>query len=195
MVFQELKKLAPRLFFSVEDLASDLEMRLASAKVLCSRYVKNGLFVRLKKNFYILDETWKGLSKEQLLKVSNLLQVPSYVSLMTALSWHEVTTQVQRSFFESISFKRTARFDVKGTTFVYYKLKKELYFDFVKKDNIFIATKEKAFFDAMYLFSFGKYKLDVDSLDMGKLDINRIEKIARVFPKKTKDIITKICKI
>lgn len=194
MVYQELRKLASRLFFLTEDLAGLLNIKAASARVLCSRYVKKGFFVRLKKNFYILEEAWKNLPRGRILQIANLLQVPSYVSLMTALSWHEVTTQVQRDYFESISLKRSVRFDIRDTKFVFYKLKKNLYFDFVKKDNIFIATKEKAFVDAVYLYSFGKYQLDLDSLDLRKLDKKRIGEIARSFPKKTRNIISRICK-
>lgn len=129
------------------------------------------------------------------MKISNLLQVPSYVSFMTALAFYGVTTQVQRGFFENASLKRSRAFDTEGARFVFCKLKKEHYFDFVKKDDIFIATKEKAFIDAVYLKSFGKYEFDADSLDLAKLDRTRIKKVMAAFPAKTKGLVRKLCRI
>ncbi len=195
MDYKDLRKLAVRNFFSTKDLAQVLGIKPESARVLCSRYVKKSLFVRLKKNFYILEEKWRNLAADEKLEIANSLQVPSYISFMTALAWHEITTQVPRNFFENASLKRSARFAIDGNSFNYYKLKKGLYFDFIKKNNIFIATKEKAFVDSLYLYSFGKYKIDVDSLDIKKLDKAKIKKIIRVFPKKTRDVVGKICGI
>jgi predicted transcriptional regulator of viral defense system len=164
-------------------------------RVLCTRYIRNGFFIRLKKNFYVLTERWENFSKEDFLKISNFLQVPSYISFLTALSLYEVTTQVQRDYFESVSLKRSVRFNIEGVTFSFYKLKKKYYFDFIKKDDIFIATKEKAFIDSVYLYSFGKYKIDFSSLDLDKLDKNKIKKILKLYPQKTKNIVRKICGI
>ena len=195
MVYERLKKIKGKLFFSVEDLADALKIKTVSACVLCSRYVKKGLFIRLKKNFYILEEKWNNLNEEDFLRISNFLQVPSYVSFLTALCYYEVSTQVQRNFFESASLKRSARFMAHGSAFHFYKLKKNLYFDFVKKDNIFIASREKAFVDAVYLYSFGKYKLDFSALDLSKLNRVRLKQLLRIFPAKTQEVVRKICKI
>jgi predicted transcriptional regulator of viral defense system len=151
--------------------------------------------VRLKRNLYVLNENWENFDREDLLRMANFLQIPSYISFMTALSVYEVTTQVQRDFLESASLKRSIKADIKGVIFKYYKLKKQYYFGFVKKDNIFIATKEKAFVDAVYLYSFGKYKFDLESLDLDKLDEVKLKEILKAFPQKTKTIVKKLCRI
>lgn len=193
--YSKFKKLRERLIFTLEDLEDLVGIRHESARVLCTRYVRNGLFIRLKRNLYISDERWNNLSREDLLRISNLLQVPSYISFITALSIYEATTQVQRGFFESASLRRSVSFEKEGMVFNYYKLKRQYYFDFVKKDDIFIATKEKAFLDAVYLYSFGKYKIDFSSLDLDKLDKNRIKKLLKLYPEKTRGIVKKICRI
>lgn len=195
MRYAELRKLKERLYFTVEDLQNLLGIKPESARVLCTRYSKKGIFIRLKKNFYVLNERWDGFSQEDYLKISNLLQVPSYISFMTALSFYEITTQVQRDYFESASVKRSVRFNIKGITFNFYKLKKQHYFDFIKKGDIFIATKEKAFIDAVYLYSFGKYRLDFSSLDLDKLNKGKIKKILKAYPQKTIGIAKKLCGI
>ncbi|GLI52312.1 hypothetical protein TISLANDTSLP1_00050 [Thermodesulfovibrio yellowstonii] len=175
-------------------MAQIIEIKDSSAKVFCSRYTDKGLFIRLKKDFYILKDRWQRLTKEDFYRLSNILQVPSYISLMTALSFYGVTTQVQRGFYEAVCTKRTERLEIEGVRFNFYKIKQELYFDFVKIEDFFIATKEKAFLDAVYLFSFGKYELDLDSIDFRKLDMKRIRTLLEKFPEKTKKTAKKICR-
>jgi predicted transcriptional regulator of viral defense system len=195
MKYSELQKLSERLYFTARDVAELFRITVPSARVLCTRYVRDGIFLRLKKNFYVLGQNWERYSKEEKLKIANFLQVPSYISFMTALALYDVTTQVQRDFFESTSLKRSMRFDTKGSVFNYYKMKKDYYFDFIKRDEIFIATPEKAFVDIIYLYSFGKYSVDFASLDIDKLNKGKLNKISAVFPQKTKDIMGKICRI
>jgi predicted transcriptional regulator of viral defense system len=195
MDYTRLKRLSKKIFFSVEDLAEIFSIKPGSARVLASRHVKKGLFIRLKNNFYVLDQAWERYSREDFFKIANFLQVPSYISLMSALAWHEVTTQAQRNYFESIDLKRSTHFDERGAVFHYYKFQKKYYFGFQKEAGVFMATKEKAFADAIYLYSFGKYKLDLDSIDFRKFDKAALTKILKVFPKKTKDMAQKLCKI
>ena len=195
MRYSELNKLRKKLFFTSFDLRDILGITLASAQVLCSRYVKKGFFVRLKRNFYVLDSVWENSSKEDMFKIANFLQVPSYVSFMSALSFYEVSTQVQRGFYENASLKRSASFDCRGIRFNFYKLKPEYYFGFEKTGDIFIARKEKAFVDAVYLYSFGKYKLDFDSLNLDVLDKRKLSEISGIFPEKTRNLVGRLCGI
>jgi len=195
MDYMRLRILNKRLYFKTEDLANVLGVKKSSSKVICNRYVKKGIILRLKKDFYILREKWDNLRIEEFFRLANFLQVPSYISFMTALSFYEITTQVQRNFFESASLKRSRTFKIEDTLFNFYKLKNEYYFGFDKVNNVFIATKEKAFVDSIYLYSFGKYKIDLASLDLAKLNKNRIKKILNIYPQKTREAIKKLCKI
>jgi len=195
MQYASLQKLSDRLFFTSDDVAQALSIKKESARVLCTRYVKQGIFIRLKKNFYVLDLRWKNPAFSDMLKTANFLQVPSYISFMTALSFYEITTQAQRNFVESASSKRSVRFEARGIAFNYYKLQKQYYFDFVKKNDIFIATPEKAFMDVLYLYSLGKYRADFASLDMEKLDRKKLSEISAGYPQKTKTILDKLCRI
>jgi predicted transcriptional regulator of viral defense system len=195
MKYPELRKLREVDYFTTDDVAKLLNIKTSSATVLCWRYTKKGLFIRLKKNFYVLKERWQKNSNPDLYRISNILQVPSYISMMTALSFYEVTTQVQRNFFEATGIRKTVEYDIEGISFKFYKIKRTLYFDFLKKDDFFIATKEKAFLDAIYLYSFGKYTLDFDSIDLKKIDFERLTTLLHRFPEKTKKIVKRICKI
>ncbi|MEN6422493.1 MAG: hypothetical protein ABFD76_11165, partial [Smithella sp.] len=125
----------------------------------------------------------------------NILQVPSYISLMSALAYYDVTSQVQKSYQESICLKRSIVYNVREAVFNYIKLQEQYYGDFVKTDGIFIASKEKAFMDAAYLYSFGKYRFDIDSLDIKKLDMKKLKNILKIYPQKTKETVKKLCGI
>ncbi len=195
MRYLELRLLRNRLYFSSRDVAEVLGIKPSYALVLCARYVEKGLFIRLKKDLYALKESWQENSLKDFYRISNILQVPSYISLMTALSFYEITTQVQRGFFESVCIKRTRRFEIEDITFNFYKLKRELYFDFIKQEEFFIATKEKAFLDTVYLYSFGKYAFDIDSIDVSKLDLKSVNKLIKIYPERTKMAAKRICRI
>lgn len=195
MKYAKILKLKGRVLFTALDVAEIFKIKPESAWVLCSRYVKEGVFIRLKKNTYTLEQNWRSWANKDFFKVANFLQVPSYISFMTALSFYGVTTQVQRDFFENASLKRTRKFEIDGITFNFYKLKKEYYFDFNRQEGVFVASKEKAFADSVYLYSFGKYKIDFSSIDFSKLDKARIRKIVQIYPLKTKAIMEKLCRI
>lgn len=195
MNYSILQKLQNRLCFTVDELAAAARIRPESARVLASRYAQKGIFIRLKNNLYVLGQKWQNLAQGDFLAIANRLQVPSYVSFMTALMFYEVTSQVQRGFVESASLKRSISFDARDTSFNFYKLKKAYYFGFSRQDNIFIASKEKAFVDMVYLYGLGKYRFDASSLDLKKLDKNLIKDILKTFPAKTGEIARKLCRI
>ena len=191
----KLQELSKKPYFTLADVAQNFSLQPASARVLCSRYVRQGLLVRLKNNFYTTAWAWEGLARQDLFKIANVLQVPSYISLMTALSYYEVITQAQNNYQESVCLKRSVAYNVRGAVFSYVKLQSRYYGDFIKKDGIFIATKEKAFLDAAYLYSFGKYKFDVDSLDLKKLELKNLKRLLKNYPQKTKETVKRLCGI
>ena len=190
-----LQELSRKPYFTLGEVAQTFSLQTASARVLCSRYVRQGLLVRFKNNLYTTVWKWEGLTRQDLFKIANVLQVPSYISLMTALAYYDVTTQAQNNYQESVCLKRSVAYNVREAVFSYIKLQNRFYGDFIKKDGVFIATKEKAFLDAAYLFSFGKYKFDVDSLDMKKLELRKLKSLLSVYPNKTKETVKRLCGI
>ena len=188
--FLKLKQIDKK-FFGYEDIARIFNISLDSARVESSRFVKYGLIVRIKRNLYVLNDNLSHFTIEELFSLSNLLQVPSYVSLISALSYYGITTQIQQGFFECICTKRTKEVHVKDFVFNYTKIKKDLYFGFIKKHNFFIAEPEKAFLDAVYLSTIGRYSFDRTSIDTKKLNHNKLKKILKRFPNKVKSEIHK----
>jgi predicted transcriptional regulator of viral defense system len=193
MNFPDLRELGQRLYFTTEDIASLLQIKSESAQVLCSRYTKRGIFIRLKKNFYAVENNWNRYEHEDFFQLANFLQVPSYISCVSALAYYGVTTQVPRRWFESISLKRSIQFTVHGTAFHYFKIKSPYYFGFMKTASMFIAEKEKAFLDACHMSAFGKYAADWSAMNMDRLDKAALKEMMKVYPDRTKRFVHEIC--
>jgi len=189
--YQLLKIQKP--FFSLDDVAYTLGIQPGSAAVLCSRYVKKGLLVRLKRGLYARTEQLRNYGQQDLFRLANFLQVPSYISLTTALSYHGLTTQVQRGFFESISLKRTRKFEVGQFTFLYSKISLDLYKGFERVEDVFIALPEKALLDSLYLASLGRYSLDTSALDLTKVNGEVLENLSSFFPSRVRTFMENCC--
>lgn len=181
MKCEKLKQIK-KLCFGYEEISGACGIGLPSARVSGVRLVRSGFLIRIKRNVYMLRDRWDALSKEDKFCLANIIQVPSYVSLMTALDYYEITTQIQRNFIESIGIYRTKEVDVSGSVFCYRKIDKNLYFGFRKEKGFFIATPEKAFVDAFYLKSLKRYNFDLTSIDFNRLDPREIKKIMAQYP-------------
>jgi len=140
--------------------------------------------MRLKRGFYARTETLSHLNQIDLFRIANILQIPSYVSLMSALSYYGITNHAQEGFFESISVKRTRTFEVGGLSFHYIKLRPDLYREYIKRNGVFIALPEKAVLDIFYLASLGRYSFDGSSLDLTMVDKGMLAELSAHYPPK-----------
>lgn len=194
MRINELNKIS-KLYFDYQEIARVLAISTASARVTASRYVKKGILVKVKRNVYVLEHRWESLSKEESFQIANVLQVPSYISLVTALEFYGITTQVQRNVVESIAVKRTEEYDAANRLFLYTKISKKLYTGFKRENDFFIASAEKAFLDALYLKNLSRYDFDMTAIFPEKLDQVKIAGLVDVYPERIKKEVRKIWKI
>lgn len=183
MNYLELRKLSG-LYFSRLDFAGIFNLTPESSSVTINRYIKKGYIIRLKSNYYILREKWAALAAEEKFIIANIMQVPSYISLTTALAYYGLSTQVQQDYFESICVYSSETRQVEKSFFRYTKVNSKFYSGYVKKDGFFIAVPEKALADALYLTVRGKYRLDISSVDRNKLDNKMIDKLLKKYPPK-----------
>ena len=190
MKLQELNSIK-KIYFGYEEIARIFGISLDSAKVTASRYVRQGLLLRVKRNLYVRREVWNAATIEEKYSLANLAQVPSYISLTTALEYYEITTQMLRNFYESVAIKRTKEINLNGSVFRYTKLTSDLYFGFIKEKGVFIATPEKALLDAFYLMSYGRYSPDISALNIAKLDRDEIKRLSQAFPLRTRKMLKK----
>jgi len=165
MKFGEFKKLVKDIpAFSVPQLSPFVKDKQTFRNQI-SQWKKQGLIIPLKKGLYILNENDRkiDLSREY---IANQLVFPSYVSLEYALSFYGFIPE--RVFqVTSITSKKTAEFVNYYGTFVYRNLRNDLFFGFANHQDenglpIFMAEKEKAFLDFLYL---NLSQINPDNLD------------------------------
>ncbi|MBT3478645.1 MAG: hypothetical protein HN915_04630 [Candidatus Marinimicrobia bacterium] len=158
-----------------------------SARVYLARQTKSGHLVRLKNNLYITSGEWDGATWNDQLRMANRIQVPSYISLLTALAYYDVSSQIPAQRIESIARTRTYTKTIQTVEFAFIKINRAYYNGFIRKEGIFFATPEKALADAIYLCSLGKYALDLYALDLNKINTELLESALSSFPKKTQN--------
>lgn len=180
--------------FSIEDISKILSISKESAKVTANRYVQNDQLIRLKRNYYITPTKFEKLNEEELFKLANMLQVPSYISFMSALSYYNISTQQVQSVIESAALKRTKNINVENIEFRFILIKEELYSDFLMKKDFFIATPEKSLADAVYLTSLSRYNCDFEAIDFSKINKQKVNLIIEQTNKKTISFWKDLCK-
>jgi hypothetical protein len=192
MNYQKLNE-SGKLYLNLNDIADLLSISRESARVTASRYAAKGYLIRLKKDFYITPGKFNSLEETKLFKLANIIQTPSYISLLTALSFYNISTQQQVNYIESMAQKRTLTVNVNDVTFIYSLLKNDMYEGFEFNGDYFIAAPEKALADAVYLTSLGRYNIDFDAIDFGKFDKNKIQMFINKTNKRTKLFWEKLC--
>lgn len=183
-----------KLIISIEDIAKVLSINKESAKVTANRYVKNGSLLRIKRDFYITSGKYEKLDEKELFQIANAIQLPSYISLTSALAYYSISTQQLRGIIESITTKKTNSVNVKEFSFNFILIKKNFYTGFKLEDDIFIALPEKALVDAVYLSSLGRYNCDFDAIDFSKLNKSKITGYIRDTNQRTISYWDTICK-
>lgn len=163
-------------YFTVADLEKVLDLKRDSLYVTLNRLVKSGVLVRLAKNVYSLFTETVDIEK-----IANELYFPSYLSFEQALSQYSILSQIP--FTQTFATARpTKKMIIAGVEVEYSHLKKELFFGYILKNGKYIAEKEKALLDQLYMVSIGKRGINIEELDLRGIDIGKLTEYAKKFP-------------
>ncbi len=147
-----------------------------------SNWKKKGLLKTVKRGFFVLPNF-----KIDPHLLANELNY-SYISTEYALSYYQMIPDIASSI-TSVSKNRNEKFDNEFGKFIYKKISKHLFFDYIlmKSEvdgrNFRIATPEKALFDLVYLRSDLREETDFESLRLTlpkNLDIKKIKKFVEL---------------
>lgn len=173
-----------RIYFTIEDFSQYFQMPMASTRVYLSRKVKAKQLLRVRRNLYVFPQAFPSYDQQQLFELANVIQTPSYVSYLTALSFYDLTTQIPSAVIESANPVRRSQFPVASVLFDYHFCQKSFYFGYVRQGSFFIAEPEKALLDSVYLISLGRYALDESALSLKGLNEKKLEKWLKKYPKR-----------
>jgi hypothetical protein len=182
-----MEDLRDKIGFSVQEAAQARNITEASARVWCSREAAKGNLLRLKNNLYIDAQRWKYLLPDERLRLANIIQVASYLSMSTVLAYRGLTTQIYRGQIESIAQVRSIQYTVDTWRFRYFRIQPELYGGFERENGLFIASAPKALADIVYFCSIGKYAFDFQAVEWRRFDLEAFKIIISGYPQKTQD--------
>jgi predicted transcriptional regulator of viral defense system len=150
--------------YDAQELSNLINKNKNIVLVYMNRLVNNGLATRLisGKICFIKDD----------FVIASQLVTPSYISMNSALLYHNITYQVPK-YIECINTKNSLNYLDLGIT--YHKIKPELFFGYKRYDKagsfIFVADPDKAVFDGLYFKIFSKpdiidFKKDIDFTEL-----------------------------
>jgi len=135
------------------------ETDLDTIKAGINYYVKTGKLYSIRRGIYVKDKNYDKF------ELATKIYTPSYVSLETVLQKEGIVFQYYKSIFVVSYLSREIICD--SQKYIFRKIKDEVLVNNLgieRKENYFIATKERAFLDALYLYK--NYHFDnLKSLD------------------------------
>jgi len=154
----------PETIFTIDEV-SQLFPKLGSESIRDRLYyfAKKGKILRLRHGIY-------GKKEYSRFELANKIYKPSYVSLETVLAQAGVVFQYYQTVFAVSYLTRTITVNI--DTIQYRHIKKNILtdsFGIEEKNNYFVATPERAFLDAVYIYK--NYHFDnLGVLNWGKID-------------------------
>jgi predicted transcriptional regulator of viral defense system len=131
-----------------------------------------------------------------LYRISNCLYKPSYISLESALSYHNLIPEAAYSQ-QAITTRKTIIYKTPVGTFNYRSVKPELFFGYeiIHKEKlpVMIAEVEKALLDYLYLSPSLKTVKDIEAIRFNIMELQnrvnweKLDKYALVFGSRTLD--------
>jgi len=167
--------------FTVNSLKSLLEISSESTFYnLIDRLAQNDVLNRIEKGKYRLKDA--NIHEYQ---IANFIYRPSYISFESALSFYGILSQFPQSIYSSTT-KRSQEKITANKHYIYHHLKKDCFGGYLKKEEFLIATPEKALVDQIYLVSKGIKNIDIDGLNLAKINIDEFNDWKEIFPQNRK---------
>jgi hypothetical protein len=123
---------------------SETDINLTKKRVY--RYTKMGKLYSIRKGIYAKDKNYDKM------ELANKIFTPAYISLETVMSREGIVFQHYDRIFVVSYLSRKIFCD--GQTYVFRHMKREILtntLNIKRKDNYYIASKERAFLDTIYL--------------------------------------------
>lgn len=163
-------------YFTVADLEKVLDLERDSLYVTLNRLVKSGILIRLAKNIYS-----PFTESVDIKKIASEIYFPAYLSFEQALSQYGILSQIP--YTQTFATTRpTKKMVIADVTIEFSHIKKELFFGFTLENGKYIADREKALLDELYMVSMGKRSINLAELDFRDIDKDKLAEYAKKFP-------------
>lgn len=193
----------PKYYISGTDLKVILPGTDHSRKAIIKRAVHEGYLVRLKRDYYIINNIANKPSINEF-ELAQLIYGPSYISFESALSYHGWIPE-KVTVICSATIKQTKTFNTPIATFSFEKIPNKVFSLGVtqikeKKSNYFMANPWKAIADMIYCREkrwdtitdlMGDLRIEVTSIEESSLGL--LQQLSNEYPHKpTRQVLKKI---
>lgn len=176
-------------FYTIGDLEKIIGLDRNSLYVMLNRWLKAGILERPVRGIYVPFD--KKIPVE---KIASGLYIPNYLSFESALSRYDILNLVPYTLtFATIRKSKT--YIISETEVIFRRIKKDLFFGYEEKGEIYIAFPEKAFLDQVYLFTKGIVSLNLNEMDLNKLSKSRLKEFMLNFPEGVQKFVKEKIKI
>ncbi|MBU4370001.1 hypothetical protein KKG58_04580 [Patescibacteria group bacterium] len=171
---------SPQTVFTTKDIVllwGVTQLKLVWARI--NDYTKTKKLYRIKRGIYSKDKNYNKL------ELATKIYTPAYVSLETVLAKEGIIFQYYETIFVVSYLTRKVETDKQKIQI--RKIKNEILLNssgIIQKENYSIATKERAFLDALYLYK----NYYFDNLDV--LDKKKVFELAKIY--QNKQLIKKV---
>ncbi|MEK7173108.1 MAG: hypothetical protein AAB740_03980, partial [Patescibacteria group bacterium] len=195
---KNIEKLKNLPFFKMAHLSAIFShLKKPSLYQKITRFIGKGTIVQLKKGFFVSAEYVKFHISDYhyLTYLANILREPSYVSGVYALQVYGIFTEATYPI-TSITTKTSRIYSNKLGEFVYYSVSPKLFTgfkrDFFIGESVYIADREKALFDYLYI-KYNKLSFSADNIlererfnidDFSKKEISEFKRYCEISEKK-----------
>lgn len=164
--------------FTPRDFYTLFAVSPPAAHKFIHHYVEKRLFIKLRNGVYALKE-----KQPSPYVIANKLYQPSYISLETALSYHQLIPEVVYSI-TSVTTKATREFVALEQSFSYTRIKKTVFQGYklmtIGSDRFLMAEPEKAVADYLYFVVLGRKALN-DRLYWERCTIEKVKQWVALF--------------
>jgi len=141
--FRETLEKAGIAVFSGGDAARIVGKPPGYTKLFLYRLAKKGKILRVQQGIYCLP----GADE---MEIASRLTYPSYVSFLSALSFHRLSTQIPIAI-QVASARQKTPVSFGNTRIEFIKLKRQAFFGFRRYGNAIVAEPEKAIIDGLHV--------------------------------------------
>jgi len=143
----KIKAMAQPVFRSA-DVMVVLDIRKSHASKILERLARHGHVLRLKRGLWTLAEGLEPLALVPYMTAP----FPSYVSLQSALYYHDMISQIPEVIY-CVSLARTRTYVTPAATISVHHIPAGLFFDYEERgeQHVRLALPEKALMDFLYL--------------------------------------------
>ncbi len=164
--------------FTPQEFQGVFKVPRQTALTFIARNLKSGLFMKLRNNFYQLQD-----STPSLYLIANRLYQPSYISLAKALSHYNIIPETIYGI-TSVTTKPTREFETPRAIFIYSRIKQQAFTGYraarLEGVVVLMADPEKALADYLYFVDLKKSFLN-DRLELRNINRKKLINYIKLF--------------